>query len=79
MTTIADILIGKKVRFLGRCECTSREEKIYKIEESAGEIGIDDDDYGWCPHVESWELTEPLTYKPTPHKHTFTCECGAKK
>ena len=74
--TIANLLVGKKVRATKDCSGAIA-GKIYVVrQDNNGNLAIGDGD---CTCVSLWEFLDEINFKPKPHKHSFTCECGEIK
>lgn len=79
MSTIFQLLIGKKVRFLEECDCEMEKGKAFEIEVNKNLGIVIHGENDLCDHLKSWELIGSLKYKSKSHRHAFLCECGAKK
>jgi len=68
--TIKELLVGKKVRHEGKVYTVQ-----FRNEMAAFYINLD----GQTKHIrpDMWTLVEPISFKPSPHKHVLKCsECG---
>lgn len=70
--TIAEMLVGKRVKMAMDCEPNNHIGEIYTLEIRDKDLWAGD-----CTHVGKWELLEPINFKPAPHKHALRCStCG---
>ncbi len=76
MKTIADYLVGKKVRVVGCSQI--RDGTVCKIMQDTSQFyAITDSTY--CPNPLHWQPLEEIIIKPEKHTCIFECECGKKR
>ena len=75
--TLKYLLVGKKVRATRDCNSAVK-GVIYRIQDLGDEnAGISQNKKEFCTCTSTWELLEPINFKPKPHKHRLTCvDCG---
>ena len=70
---LSEILVGKRVRATRSCN-DAVAGRIYEINVNLDAFLLKGTK---CGCVVTWEVVDPIIYKPEPHKHVLKCaECG---